>query len=83
MVLTGMLLLGSKAEAILITEGQAKLAKPYIVVQTGASPDSRRVLLVLNREIAALLGPLPLGSRAKIWLTVKNPVCRVEKLGGL
>ena len=83
MVLAGMLLLGAKAEAILLTKSQAELAQPDIVIEAGAGPDGRRVLLILNREVAALLGALPLRSRAEIGRDFNHVMSRIEKLGGL
>ena len=53
------------------------------MVEAGASPDGRRVVLVPNREIAALLNTLALRSRAKIRIHRNDPVGRIEKLRGL
>lgn len=83
MVFTGMLLIRTKAETILVAQRQAELAQPDIVVEAGTGPDGRRVLLILNREVAALLGALPLRSRGEIGITLDDVMSRVEKLGGL
>lgn len=83
MVLARMLLLRTEAKAILLAQGQAELAQPDIVVEAGTGPDGRRVLLVLNRQVAALLGALTLRGRTEIWLDLNNMMGRVEKLSGL
>ena len=83
MLLARMLLVSAETKAILLAKGQAELAQPDIVIQAGAGPDGRRVLLVLNREVAALLGALPLRSRSEIRIAIDDMMSRVEKLGGL
>ena len=53
------------------------------MIQARPSPDRRRMVLVLNRAIAALHDVLAIRSRAEIRIGVYDPVGRIEELRSL
>lgn len=70
------------------TEGETEFTEPPIVLETGARPNGTGMLRVVDRHIAAIMGPLGRrGGGVKVGLQAgrlgKNPVGRIEQLGRL
>ena len=66
MLLTAVLLLCSVTMPIFLTQRDAKLTQPNIVVQALADPYGARMLLVLYREIARLMCLHPIRRSSEI-----------------